>query len=107
MLASSDVLRAGVGAPAETLEVQAASFGHLTEGSAVLVVLIQPPAPADVLAHQHHQLAAVRVLANDGPRVPGIFADDPQDVVRRRQRRMLFAQAHGLGGNRSYTTAAA
>jgi hypothetical protein len=46
------------------------------------VIPIQP-APADVLVDHHQQLAAVRMLPEDGPRVPGVFADDPQDVLQR------------------------
>jgi hypothetical protein len=33
----------------------------------------------------HHQLPAVRVVANPGPPLPGVFANDPHDVFARRR----------------------
>ena len=72
-----------VGHPAKPLEVQAATLCHLAEKAAVLLIPIQP-APGDVLVHYHHQLAGpCRCWADHGPRVPGVCADDPQDVLQR------------------------
>jgi hypothetical protein len=82
--------------PAGRFELLADAFCHQPRVAAVLVIPIQP-APGDVLAHHHHQLPAVRVLANDGPPVPGGFANDPQDVFARRREWMQFAQADGMG----------
>ena len=86
--------------PAKPLEVQATPFGHLTEGAAVLVVLIQP-APADVLAHHHDQFAAVRVLPDDGAGLAVTLPNDPEDLHLRAAK----AANRAGGSRRSWPTA--
>jgi hypothetical protein len=79
--------------PAEAQEILEAAARHRVEG---LTVLVRPvdAAPADVLAHAHHQFTAERMLPDEGADLAVTFHHYPEDLpLRRRGRRIGRAEA--------------